>query len=80
VYALGDFANTKGQDGKPLPQLAAVAEQSGKHCAENIATAIEGRPGKAFHYKKITALAVIAGNSKEELWQQQHSQKMDRWT
>jgi NADH dehydrogenase len=31
VYALGDFANTAGKDGKPLPQLASVAEQAGKH-------------------------------------------------
>ena len=29
VYALGDFANIAGKDGKPLPQLASVAQQSG---------------------------------------------------
>jgi NADH:ubiquinone reductase (H+-translocating) len=26
VYALGDFANIPGRNGKPLPQLAAVAQ------------------------------------------------------
>ena len=29
VYALGDFANIADKHGKPLPQLASVAEQSG---------------------------------------------------
>lgn len=63
AYALGDFANIKGQDGKALPQLAAVAEQSGKHCAENITAAIEGRPGKAFHYFDKGILAMIGRNA-----------------
>ena len=30
IYALGDFANIKDQNGKLLPQLASVALQSGK--------------------------------------------------
>jgi len=30
VYALGDFANIMGSDGKALPQLASVAEQAGR--------------------------------------------------
>ena len=43
VYALGDFANMKAEDGKPLPQLASVAQQSGRHCADNIIAAADGR-------------------------------------
>src|SRR5258708_16775720 len=43
VYALGDFANVADSDGKPLPQLAAVAQQAGKHCAVAIAAQIERR-------------------------------------
>jgi NADH dehydrogenase len=43
VYVLGDFANITGKDGKPLPQLASVAEQSGKCCAKNILLDIAGK-------------------------------------
>jgi NADH dehydrogenase len=50
VYALGDFANIAGADGKALPQLAAVAQQAGKYCAKHIADAIDGKPGEPFHY------------------------------
>lgn len=36
VYALGDFANVVDADGKSLAQLASVAQQAGRHCAEAI--------------------------------------------
>jgi NADH dehydrogenase len=63
VYALGDFANIAGADGKPLPQLAAVAQQSGKHCAKNIAAAIAGQPGEPFHYVDKGIMAMIGRNA-----------------
>ena len=44
VYALGDFANIHGKHGHPLPQLASVAEQSGKWCARNILADLGGKP------------------------------------
>jgi NADH:ubiquinone reductase (H+-translocating) len=50
VYALGDFANTKGPDGKPLPQLASVAQQAGRHCAEHIIAVTAGTEQKPFAY------------------------------
>src|SRR5215472_13459006 len=50
VYALGDFANVAGEDGKTLPQLASVAEQCGRWCAKNIALDAAGRSRKTFHY------------------------------
>ena len=50
VYALGDFANTKGEDGKPLPQLASVAQQAGRHCANNIIAITAGKEQKPFAY------------------------------
>ncbi len=59
VYALGDFANIAGADGKPLPQLASVAEQSGKRCAKNIAAAIAGGQGEHFHYLDKGIMAMI---------------------
>jgi NADH dehydrogenase len=63
VYALGDFANISGEDGKPLPQLASVAEQSGKWCAKNIAADITGQPGKSFNYFDKGIMAMIGRNA-----------------
>jgi NADH dehydrogenase len=63
VYALGDFANLAGTDGKPLPQLASVAEQTGKWCAKNIAADIQGRPREPFHYKDLGIMAMIGRNA-----------------
>ena len=63
VYALGDFANITGKDGSPLPQLASVAEQSGKCCAKNILLEIAGKPGVPFHYLDKGIMAIIGRNS-----------------
>jgi NADH dehydrogenase len=63
VYALGDFANIAGKDGKPLPQLASVAEQSGKCCAKNILSDIAGQPRNSFHYFDKGIMAMIGRNS-----------------
>jgi NADH dehydrogenase len=63
VYALGDFANIVGKDGKPLPQLASVAEQSGKWCAKNIVAAIAGEPEQPFHYLDKGIMAMIGRNA-----------------
>ena len=59
VYALGDFANITGKDGKPLPQLASVAEQSGKWCARNIESDVAGEPRKPFNYFDKGIMAMI---------------------
>jgi NADH dehydrogenase len=50
VYALGDFANIRGKDGKPLPQLGSVAQQAGRYCATHIANQIRGVPTGPFVY------------------------------
>jgi NADH dehydrogenase len=63
VYALGDFANIADKDGKPLPQLGSVAEQSGKHCAKNILLDIAGKPRDLFHYFDKGIMAMIGRNS-----------------
>jgi NADH dehydrogenase len=59
VYAIGDFSNIAGADSKPLPQLASVAQQSGKRCATNITAAIAGQPGEPFHYVDKGIMAMI---------------------
>jgi NADH:ubiquinone reductase (H+-translocating) len=63
VYALGDFANIAGADGKPLPQLASVAQQAGKYCADNITAAIAGKPGEPFSYFDKGIMAMIGRNA-----------------
>ena len=63
VYALGDFANIAGADGRPLPQLASVAEQCGKSCARNIAADIAGQPRQPFHYFDMGIMAMIGRNA-----------------
>ena len=63
VYALGDLANALDQNGKPLPQLAAVAQQAGKSCAGNIIASIKGEPLKPFVYSDRGILAMIGRNS-----------------
>ena len=63
VYVLGDFANITGKDGKPLPQLASVAEQSGKCCAKNILLDIAEKPRDSFQYFDKGIMAMIGRNS-----------------
>ncbi len=60
---MGDFANIAGADGNPLPQLASVAEQSGKWCARNIAADVAGEPRKPFHYLDKGIMAMIGRNA-----------------
>ncbi len=59
VYALGDFANIMGANGKPLPQLASVAEQAGKWCAKNIDADMSEEPRKPFDYFDKGIMAMI---------------------
>jgi len=59
VYALGDFANIMGNDGRPLPQLASVAEQAGKWCAKNILADLAGEQRKPFKYLDKGIMAMI---------------------
>lgn len=63
VYALGDFANCKDATGKPLPQLASVAQQAGRHCAMNIAAAVEGKEQKPFGYFDKGIMAMVGRNA-----------------
>jgi NADH dehydrogenase len=63
VYALGDFANFKQDDGSALPQLASVAQQAGRHCAANIAAAAAGEPGTSFKYHDKGIMAMVGRNA-----------------
>jgi NADH:ubiquinone reductase (H+-translocating) len=63
VYALGDFANIAGKDGKPLPQLGSVADQSGKWAAKNILLQLSGKATEPFLYFDKGIMAMIGRNS-----------------
>ncbi len=63
VYALGDFANFKSENGEALPQLASVAQQAGRHCAKNIVAAAGGEPGKPFKYLDKGIMAMVGRNA-----------------
>ncbi|RZA18732.1 MAG: NAD(P)/FAD-dependent oxidoreductase, partial [Proteobacteria bacterium] len=43
VFVIGDQAHFKGVDGKPLPGLAPVATQQGRHLARNIKAVVSGK-------------------------------------
>jgi NADH:ubiquinone reductase (H+-translocating) len=63
VYALGDIAQGLDSAGKPLPQLAAVAKQAGKHCAANILATFDGKPRTHFVYFDRGIVAMIGRNA-----------------
>ena len=60
VFAIGDTAACAGEDGRPLPGLAAVAKQQGHYVARLIRARIEGRrdPGP-FRYHNLGSMATI---------------------
>jgi len=58
VFVIGDLASLH-QDGQPLPALAPVAVQEGRHAARNILRALQGLPGLPFTYHSRGMLATI---------------------
>lgn len=63
IYALGDLAIIPGNDGKPLPQLASVAKQSGEWAAKNILAQIKGEAPSPFQYNDKGFMAMIGKNA-----------------
>lgn len=64
VYVIGDLANfTHPADGKPLPGLAPVAIQQGRHAAANILHFCRGELLTPFHYKDRGSMATIGRGS-----------------
>jgi NADH dehydrogenase len=59
VFVIGDTASCKGADGRPLPGIAPVAKQQGKHVAQIIVAALAGRKAKPFRYRHFGNLATI---------------------
>ena len=59
ILAIGDLASFLHQTGSPLPGVAQVAIQQGRHVARNVVADREGKPRRAFRYRDKGNLAVI---------------------
>lgn len=59
LFVVGDLAHLDGGDGKPLPGLAPVALQQGRHVARVILAAIAGTERPAFRYRDKGQMATI---------------------
>lgn len=62
VYVIGDAAHFEEGD-RPLPMVAPVAIQMGKHAARNIRHALRGESLQPFHYHDQGTLATIGRNA-----------------
>jgi NADH:quinone reductase (non-electrogenic) len=69
VFAAGDLAAiTQPRYQRPLPMLAPVAIQTGRHAGEQVARLIEARPLRAFRYRDKGLMAVLGrGDAVAEL-------------
>ena len=59
IFVIGDAANVRGADGKPLPGVAPVAKQQGQYIAALLRARIEGKPATPFRYRDFGSLATI---------------------
>ena len=59
ILAIGDLAAFLHQTGAPLPGVAPVAIQQGRHVAASIGADLAGRPRTPFHYRDKGSLAVL---------------------
>jgi NADH:ubiquinone reductase (H+-translocating) len=58
IFVVGDLLGLD-QDGQPLPGVAPVAQQSGKHAAANIARRVAGEPTRPFRYHDKGTIATV---------------------
>ena len=59
VFVVGDLAACSDPEGRPLPGLAPVALQQGRHAARNILRAMRGEPLAPFRYRDRGSMATI---------------------
>jgi NADH:quinone reductase (non-electrogenic) len=61
IFVLGDMMNLDGANGQPLPGVAQVAIQGGRHAADQIKRRLGGKPtGQPFKYFDKGSLATIS--------------------
>jgi NADH dehydrogenase len=63
VFVIGDLAQIRDEHGNPLPGVAQVAIQSGRHVAAMIRGDLADRPRKPFRYRDLGNLATIGRNA-----------------
>jgi NADH:ubiquinone reductase (H+-translocating) len=63
IHVTGDLAGLDGPDGRPLPGVAPVANQQGRHAARNVRLALRGRPLRPFRYVDRGSMATIGRNA-----------------
>ena len=59
VFVIGDLAALQDAHGKPLPGVAQVAIQMGRHAAANITRILQQQPMQAFAYHDLGNMATI---------------------
>jgi NADH dehydrogenase len=59
LFVIGDLASLDGPDGRPLPGVAQVAIQMGKHAARQIVRHTEKQPLRDFRYTDLGNMATI---------------------
>ncbi|HQQ76869.1 MAG TPA: NAD(P)/FAD-dependent oxidoreductase [Thermoanaerobaculia bacterium] len=60
IFVIGDLMTLPGADGRPLPGVAPVAMQQGRHVARSILARLEGRPGPGdFEYRDRGSMATL---------------------
>jgi NADH dehydrogenase len=62
VMVIGDLAHCLGADGRPLPGVAQVAIQQGRHAARAVVARLRGRSVPSFRYRDYGNLATIGRN------------------
>ena len=63
VFVIGDLAAFTHQGGQPLPGVAQVAIQQGRHAAKNILSVLRAETTESFHYRDPGNLAVLGRGS-----------------
>jgi NADH dehydrogenase len=59
IFVIGDMTALTGEDGSPVPGLAAAATQQGTAAADNILRDLRGEPRRPFRYHDRGTLATI---------------------
>jgi NADH dehydrogenase len=59
VFVVGDLAAPTDEAGRPLPQLAPVAMQGGRHAGEQLLRRLSGKPTRPFRYRDKGTMATI---------------------
>lgn len=59
IFVIGDLCALDDEEGNPLPGLAPVAMQQGKHAAKNILAQLKGEATEPFAYTDLGQMATI---------------------